>query len=163
MNSLTISDIEVGQDLPVFDTDMTAQKIIAAAAATRDWQPIHHDYEFATEKSGLRNIILNAPSQAGWISSYITDWAGAQARIKSLGFKMKDSICPGDALQMSGRVLETEDAGKCGSWVVVEVLLQVGEKLKTKAEVKLAVPGEADGQNKRAMPWHCPQEAWMAS
>jgi acyl dehydratase len=109
---------------------MTAQKIISAAAATRDWQPIHHDHEAAT-RSGLRGIILNAPSQAGWISKYITDWAGQHAQIKRLSFKMKDSICPDDALVMTGEI-----TGKEGDILTALVTLAVGSTIKTQAEVR---------------------------
>lgn len=85
--------MNIGDRLPELRVAMTAQKIISAAAATRDWQPIHHDHEAAI-KAGLRGVILNSPSQAGWISKYITDWAGPGAIIKRMSFRMKDSICP---------------------------------------------------------------------
>jgi acyl dehydratase len=66
MHPLNTADISVGDKLPELRVMMTTQKIISAAAATRDWQPIHHDHDIAI-KSGLRGIILNSPSQAGWI------------------------------------------------------------------------------------------------
>lgn len=160
MTSLSAANVEVGDQLPALTATMTAQKIIAAAAASRDWQPIHHDYLFATETSGLRNIILNAPSQAGWISKFVTDWAGPESRIKSLDFKMRDSICPGDELRIVGEVIDKQDGGACGAWLVVEVVLSVAEAVKTQSEVKLAVPSDLQAENKRAMPWHCPKEAW---
>lgn len=125
--------MQVGDKIPTLHTTMTAQKIISAAAATRDWQPIHHDHEIAI-KSGLRGIILNAPSQAGWISKYITDWAGSHAQIKRMAFKMKDSICPGDALAITGEI-----SGKDGSLITASVTLTVDEKLKTSAEVSFLV------------------------
>ncbi len=159
MTQLTAQNIKVGDKLPELTRKMRAQQIISAAAATRDWQPIHHDFKFATEKSGLRNIILNAPSQAGWISRYITDWTGPAARIKKLGFKMKDSICPGDELAVNGEVTAIEDGGDCGSWISVEVILTVGENFKTKAEVTVAVPTTADGP----LPWRCSNEQWLSA
>ena len=129
----TAQDIVVGDVLPELRVTMTAQKIISAAAATRDWQPIHHDHAVAAA-SGLRGIILNAPSQTGWISKYITDWAGPRAQIKRLSFKMKDSICPGDALCLNGEVISKDNDGL----VVAAVTLSVGEKIKTVAEVRFS-------------------------
>lgn len=125
---LTATDINIGDKLPELRVMMSAQKIISAAAATRDWQPIHHDHEIAT-KSGLRGIILNAPSQAGWMSKYITEWAGPHAQIKRLAFKMKDSICPGDEMTINGEI-----TGKDGNLMTANLSVFVGEKLKTSAE-----------------------------
>jgi acyl dehydratase len=124
------SSINIGDTLPALHVTMTAQKIISAAAATRDWQPIHHDHEAAT-RSGLRGIILNAPSQAGWISKYITDWAGQHAQIKRLSFRMKDSLCPGDAMIMTGEITARE-----GNNFTALVTLAVGSTIKTQAEVR---------------------------
>lgn len=133
MRSLTIADINIGDRLPDLHVHMTAQKIISAAAATRDWQPIHHDHEAAI-KAGLRGVILNSPSQAGWISKYITDWAGAGATIKRMAFRMKDSICPGDDMTMTGEITAID-----GNTVTAAVTINVGEKQKTSAEVRFSL------------------------
>lgn len=125
----SVGKFNVGVKLPELRVQMTAQKIISAAAATRDWQPIHHDHEAAL-KAGLRGVILNSPSQAGWISKYITDWAGSQTQIKRMSFKMKDSICPGDEMTVNGEI-----TGKDGNLIKAEVSLSVGERLKTSAEI----------------------------
>lgn len=122
--------MNIGDRLPELRVAMTAQKIISAAAATRDWQPIHHDHEAAI-KAGLRGVILNSPSQAGWISKYITDWAGPGAIIKRMSFRMKDSICPGDEMALAGEVSAVD-----GKLVTVAVTISVGEKQKTTAEVR---------------------------
>jgi acyl dehydratase len=129
-------DIGIGDQLPVLQVPITAQKIISAAAATRDWQPIHHDHDIAI-KSGLRGIILNAPSQTGWISKYVTDWAGSQAQIKRLSFKMKDSICPGDALTISGEIIGKEAVDNGLTRITASVTLAVGEIIKTIADVRV--------------------------
>jgi acyl dehydratase len=130
MRALTAADIRIGDKLPELRVLMTAQKIISAAAATRDWQPIHHDHAAAIQ-AGLRGVILNSPSQAGWISRFITDWAGAGAIIKRMSFKMKDAICPGDEMTLTGEV-----AGIDGNRITVTITINAGEKLKTTAEVQ---------------------------
>jgi acyl dehydratase len=156
--TVSASEISVGDFLPQLDRKMRAQQIVSAAAASRDWMPIHHDHRFATEKSGLRDIILNAPSQAGWISRYITDWTGPEGRVKSLEFRMKDSICPGDAMTVTGEVTEIQDATQCGCWVTVNVRLMVEDQLKTDAVVKVAIPG-----SNGVSPWRCATESWMSA
>jgi len=125
--------MNIGDKLPELRVMMTAQKIISAAAATRDWQPIHHDHEAAT-KAGLRGVILNSPSQAGWISKYITDWAGANATIQRMSFRMKDSICPGDEMVLNGEVTAVE-----GNTIAVAVTISAGDKTRTTAEVRFCL------------------------
>ena len=136
MSSLSVTDIQIGDTLPELCVVMNAQKIISGAAATRDWQPIHHDHDLAI-KSGLRGIIVNAPTQAGWISKYITDWAGARAQIKRLSFRMKDSICPGDDMTLRGEITGKEEHGQTTATVTVTV----DGKTKTVAQVVFSLPG----------------------
>lgn len=137
--TLAAPNINIGDKLPELRVAMTAQKIISAAAATRDWQPIHHDHDIAI-KSGLRGIILNAPSQTGWISKYITDWAGPYAQIKRLAFKMKDSICPNDAMTINGEVVSKEENTDGSYQITANVTISAGEKLKTSAEIRFNIP-----------------------
>lgn len=134
MASRTAADTRVGDSLPALAVTLTAQKIISGAAATRDWQPIHHDHEAAV-KAGLRGVIMNSPTQAGWISKFITDWAGPQATVRRMAFRMKDSLCPGDAMVLSGEVTAHE-----GHAVTVAVAIHVGETLKTSATVLVELP-----------------------
>jgi acyl dehydratase len=134
MPALTAADARVGDTLPELRVMMTTQKIISAAAATRDWQPIHHDQDIAI-KSGLRGIILNSPSQAGWISRYITDWAGSHATIKRMAFKMKDSICAGDDMLVRGEITAIDNG-----IITATVSITAGDKLKTTAEVRFSLP-----------------------
>lgn len=131
--------VAVGETLPVLTVPMTAQRIISGAVATRDWQPIHHDQALA-QQSGLRGIILNAPSQAGWISKYITDWAGSSARIQRLSFRMKDSICPGDEMQLRGEITACELQPDGQRRVTASVHISADDKPRTVAEVVFLLP-----------------------
>ena len=135
---ISAADVHIGEKLPELRISITAQQIISGAAATRDWQPIHHDHEIAT-KSGLRGIILNAPSQAGWISKYITDWTGPYAQIKRLSFKMKDSICPQDEMNLTGEIIGKQVNGD-SALITANITVAVGEKIKTTAEIRFNVP-----------------------
>src|SRR6478672_591798 len=80
VDSLTLADVQTGQELPVLSYDVTSTTIVLGALATRDWRPQHHDFHFATERNGVQDIFLNAPNQAAWFERYITDWTGARGR-----------------------------------------------------------------------------------
>lgn len=134
MPALTATSVQVGDIIPEQRTTLSAQKIISAAAATRDWQPIHHDHAAAT-KAGLRGIILNSPSQAGWISKFITDWAGATADIRKMSFRMKDSFCPGDDMVLRGEITAKDEQG-----ITAVITLGSDDAVKTTATVRFTLP-----------------------
>ena len=149
-------DLTKGETIPLLHVEISALKIIAGATAARDWQPLHHDHQWAVEKAKTGGIILNTPTQAGWITKYLTDWFGPQARVGKMRFKMRSSILPGHTMSLQGAVKAIEAAGECGSWVQVDVNLMVEEKPATIASVCVAIPTCGDGPN----PWRCAKSLW---
>ena len=99
--------------------------VVLGALASRDWRPMHHDYDFAVNRNGLHDIFLNTPNQAAWFERYVTDWTGPTGRLGRMKFRMKSSVFPGDTMHFDGVVesVETDDAG-CG-WVSLAVTLSV--------------------------------------
>ena len=95
---LTLDQVAVGDTLPELSVDVTSTTVVLGALATRDWRPMHHDYHFATERNGTRDIFLNTPNQAAWFERYLTDWTGPHGRLGKVTFRMRDSIFPGDTM-----------------------------------------------------------------
>jgi acyl dehydratase len=151
----TVGEVSVGDELPPLSYDVTATTVVVGALATRDWRPQHHDYAFATQRNGVQDIFLNSPNQAAWLERYITDWSGARGRLGKLGFRMLDSIFPGDTMTFRGTVtsVETDGAG-CG-WAGIEVKVAVGDRLCTTATVRIALPTTPDDN-----PWQRRGEEW---
>src|SRR5881275_3561468 len=112
-----MTEVTAGQALPTLEYDVSSTTVVLGALATRDWRPQHHDYHFATERNGLRDIFMNAPNQAAWFERYVTDWTGPRGRLGRVGFRMKDSVFPGDTMILSGTVtgVDVDETG-CG-WV----------------------------------------------
>ena len=109
-----------GDRLPTLEVPVTARMVVAGAAASRDWQPQHHDHRWAVERAGTRDIFLNTPTMAGWLERYLTDWTGPYGRLGRLAFKMRKPMCPGDTLVFAG-VVESIETG----WVDVKLELTV--------------------------------------
>ena len=42
---------------------------------------MHHDYDFAVNRNGVKNIFVNTPNQAAWFERYLTDWTGPKGRL----------------------------------------------------------------------------------
>jgi acyl dehydratase len=157
---LLLGDLAVGDELPELAVEVTATTVVLGALATRDWRPMHHDYKFATERNGTKDIFLNTPNQAAWFERYLTDWTGPHGRIGKVTFRMRDSVFPGDTMVFRGVVTEvsTDDAG-CG-WVAVDVALTVAgddgaDRTMTTGAARIAVPVDADDN-----PWARGPETW---
>jgi acyl dehydratase len=141
---LTHDRVSVGDELPVLTYPVTATTVVLGALATRDWRPQHHDYHFATDRNGVRDIFINAPNQAAWFERYLTDWSGPHGRLGRVGFRMKDSVFPGDTMTMTGSVtgMSTDETG-C-AWVDVDVTLRVGDRVCTTCTARIALPRTPD-------------------
>jgi acyl dehydratase len=148
-------DVSVGEVLPELSYDVTSTTVVLGALATRDWRPQHHDYHFATERNGVRDIFLNTPNQAAWFERYLTDWTGARGRLGKVTFRMKDSVFPGDTMTMTGTVTGTpvDDTG-CG-WAEVDVTLAVGDRVCTTCSARIALPTTPDDN-----PWSRQGPQW---
>jgi hypothetical protein len=144
-----------GDRLPRLEVSVTARMVIMGASSSRDWQPQHHDHDWAVNRAGTRDIFLNTPNQAGWIERYVTDWAGPRGRLGKLRFRMRRSICTGDRLVFDGvvRTVTADDAGN--RWADVDVNLSVGEERATECVVRVALPLDP-GDN----PWSRAGAAW---
>jgi acyl dehydratase len=154
--SLTADQIKVGDTLPELRVPVTATTVVQGAAASRDWQPQHHDSAWA-KRVGTKDIFLNTPTQGGWISRYITDWTGPTGRLARFGYRMKVSIYPGDLMVIGGTVTNIhKDRTDC-VWVDVDVEVKVDDKVCTAVAVTVAVPEKAGAE----VPWKRTPDRWL--
>ena len=153
--TLVLGDVSVGDALPELGYDVTATTVVLGALASRDWRPMHHDYDFAVNRNGTQDIFLNTPNQAAWFERYVTDWTGPHGRLGRMQFRMKGSVYPKDQMVFTGTVTDvsTDDAG-CG-WAAIDVTLAVEGETKTTCAVRVALPAAADDN-----PWARRGDAW---
>ena len=152
MSELTIQDVKVGDPLPELSVDVSATTIVLGALASRDWRPMHHDYDFAVNRNGTRNIFLNTPNQAAWFERYLTDWTGPKGRMGRIRFRMKDSVFPSDTMVFAGSV---SDVDLEGGWVDLEMELTVGGSVVTGCTARVALPKDEDDN-----PWKRRGDDW---
>ena len=152
---LVFGQIAAGDAMAPLVCDVTATTVVLGALASRDWRPMHHDHRFAVERNGTRDIFLNTPNQAAWFERFVTDWTGPRGRIGRMAFRMRQPVCPGDRMVISGAVtgLETDAAG-CG-WAEADFALTVGETVCSTGSVRVALP-TGDGDN----PWARRGDDW---
>ena len=98
--------IEAGQALPELAIDVTTTFVVASAIATRDFQDVHHDRDLAVARGG-RDIFINILTTTGLVQRYVTDWAGPQAVVRTIAFRLGVPCYAGDTLTFSGTVTAT--------------------------------------------------------
>lgn len=92
-----------GQRLPELRITGTPTFIVSTALATRDFQDVHHDRDLAHAK-GSKDIFVNILTDTGLVARYITDWAGQQARVRSVRLRLGVPWYAYDTLALSGTV-----------------------------------------------------------
>jgi acyl dehydratase len=156
VTELTLTDVRAGDTLPELTYDVSATTVVLGALATRDWRPQHHDYHFATERNGVRDIFVNAPNQAAWFERYVTDWTGPLGRLGRMSFRMRDSVFPGDTMRLTGSVVDVTDDDSGCRWASLELTLAVGERTCTTCTARVALPAGPDDN-----PWSRRGERWQ--
>ncbi len=152
----TQDQVMAGQRLPDVHHDVTATTVVLGALASRDWRPMHHDYRFATERNGTRDIFLNTPNQLAWFERAVTDWTGPRGRLGRMSFRMRDPVFPGERMTISATVTAVPvDGAGCG-WAELELLLQADGRTCTTGTARIALPASATDN-----PWLRHGEQWL--
>jgi acyl dehydratase len=136
LKTRTLAEVDVGDVLPELAIEMTSTLIIAGALASNDYTPVHHDKQAAVAQ-GLPDVIMNVLTTNGWVSRYVTDWAGPNAEIKKLGVKLGAPNVPGDTMKLTGKVLQKDEEQ---SVVDIEVVGKNSWGAHATASVSVALP-----------------------
>ena len=91
MSLPSFDSLAVGQRIEPLPLLLTPTIIVAAAIASRDFQAVHHDKD-ESNRRGMPNIIMNILTTNGFISRYVTDWAGPDVRLRSIGIQTSGII-----------------------------------------------------------------------
>ena len=108
---MKLADLKVGDHLPELEIDITAKLIVGGAIASRDYQNVHHDKD-AAQALGSPDIFMNILTTNGLVGRYVTDWAGAAARLRKIAIRLGAPNYPGDRMTLRGEVRDMErDSG----------------------------------------------------
>jgi uncharacterized protein len=98
----------IGSRLAPLRVPIDRSFIVAAAIASRDYEPIHHDPDMARAR-GLDDIITNIHTSNGLVSRFITDWTGPAATLRRIAIRLGVPNFPGDVLALTGTVTDRSD------------------------------------------------------
>jgi acyl dehydratase len=105
-----VTAISEGQELPTLDVPLTASVIVAGAIASRDFMPVHHDKGYANAQ-GAPDVFMNILTTNGYVSRFVTDWAGPDAALRRIAIRLGVPALPGHTLRFTGAVRRVERDG----------------------------------------------------
>jgi acyl dehydratase len=97
-------DVEEGDELPPLRMPITLTRCVYLASATRDFSPQHSNRDYARERSKTKDVFVNTPFNLGMIGRFITDWAGPRSSVRRIQMTMRDNVCAGDDMILTGRI-----------------------------------------------------------
>jgi acyl dehydratase len=104
--------------------------------------PVHHDRAYA-HAQGAPDIFMNILTTNGYVSRFVTDWAGPEAMLRSISIRLGAPAVPGKTLRFTGRISGTRREGEER---VVEVAVRAANELGNHAtgSVVLGLPLVSD-------------------
>jgi acyl dehydratase len=101
--------------------------------------PAHHDASFA-KAQGAPDLFMNILTTNGYVSRFVTDWAGPEAMLRGIRIRLGAPAVPGQPLRFTGRVTRVDDDGEER---VIEVAVRAANALGDHATgtVVLTLPG----------------------
>ncbi len=112
--TLTLDEVNVGDELPLCPIPLTPTLIVSTAIASRDYQDVHHDRDMAIRK-GSEDIFMNILTSSGLSARYIGDWAGPDAILKNLRIRLGAPNYPYDCMTLSGSVTAKQEVDGVGT------------------------------------------------
>jgi acyl dehydratase len=111
---------------PLVVGPLTRTDLVRYAGASGDFNPIHHDEQFALA-AGLPAPLSLGMLQAGMLATWATDWLGA-ANIRRFRVRFADRVFPGDTVTCAGRVISStvDESGATTFELELECATQTG-------------------------------------
>lgn len=81
---------------------VTRTDLVRYAGASGDFNPLHHDEEFA-RAAGLPTVMAHGMFSAGLLASFVTRWFGPGS-VRRFKVRFSERVFPGDVLSADGRV-----------------------------------------------------------
>ena len=86
---------------------ITRTDIVRYAGAGGDFNPIHHDEEFA-RAAGMPSVFSHGLLSAGLLGQYLARWVGLP-NVRKFGVRFTGQVWPGDTLSLVGEVTSVTD------------------------------------------------------
>ena len=85
---------------------LTQTDIVRFAGAGGDFNPLHHDPDFATS-AGFSGVIAMGQMHAGMLAGFLSDWLGVE-HLREYEIRFAAPVFIGDVLRLSARIVQLE-------------------------------------------------------
>ena len=110
MTDSTAPTLAVGDIVAERTVHLTRESLVRYAGASGDFNPIHHDDEFA-QSAGYPTAFSVGMLQAGILASFATDWLGPR-NVRKFGVQFREQVWPGDRLVCAGKVVDRDESAR---------------------------------------------------
>lgn len=102
--SLCYEDVEPGDRLPELVVTVDQTQMFFFSAATYNGHRIHYDKDWARDREGYDDILVQGPLQAALLARALTDWIGGAGRLVEYSVQNRAIALPGQPLTFGGTV-----------------------------------------------------------
>ena len=100
----TLASTNVGDQLPLMRKSANEAELFLYSAASFNPHRIHYDRSYAHHE-GHQDTVVHGPLQGSWLTQFVTDWAGPNARLISIEWQNRASVFVDEEVQFSGTVV----------------------------------------------------------
>src|ERR1700754_265927 len=102
-------DVVAGEAIPALTVNVDETQMFFFSAATYNGHRIHYDKEWARDREGYDNVLVQGPLQAALLSRALTDWIGGDGRLVAVSVQNRAIAFPGQELTFGGAVTRKRD------------------------------------------------------
>jgi acyl dehydratase len=134
-------NIKENEEIPPFEVTVNRTHIVKYAGAGGDFNPVHHDEEFA-KAVGLPSVFAMGLMHGGFLSKTLTDWAG-DGTVKRYKIRFATIVWPKDTITCKGTVIRKyQEDGENLVDLEISVVNQKGENAIT-GEATVSLPSKS--------------------
>lgn len=105
-----MKSVVVGDRGPPFEIGpITRTDLVRYAGASGDFNPLHHDDEYA-RSLGNPSVFAHGMFSGGLLASFVVRWFGPGS-VRRIAIRFREPVWPGDLLNASGEVKEVVGEG----------------------------------------------------
>jgi len=108
--SAVTRQVKEGDEIPAFVVEnLTRTDLVRYAGASGDFNPIHHDEEFA-RMAGNPSVFGHGMLTAAFVAKCVTDYVGVE-NLRRYKVRFATRVWPGDTITCKGTVTRAYDEG----------------------------------------------------
>ncbi|HZQ31191.1 MAG TPA: acyl dehydratase [Mycobacterium sp.] len=104
MQQLLYDEVEAGDEVPPLVVTVDETQMFFFSAATYNGHRIHYDKEWARDREGYDDVLVQGPLQAALLARALTDWIGGAGRLVTFSVQNRAIALPGQPLRFGGTV-----------------------------------------------------------